>query len=340
MGVGGILTRTGWMDPLFGLDFLLRLQTFRHDVTAGFLHDLEISGTGYAPANGSYKYQGHTFAKESWAGPNNFIMEWVGNWSPNPVWFLSDGTNHYLVESSADLPPSTGWSVAGGAAVLPGPTIVSTEFPKYTPFSIYQDVALTLPALDQGNLIRGWRDELSGSGRVAIQSSSTACPSVRFIAGKPVPRFDGVDDYMRLDTPIILTGDFTVTARVRSSGDGIIVGSEAHVGGVHLLRINASDQVVFYDGMTLLTSTTPVSTRATPINISVIRTGTTVKMYEGTTEIGSGTSAATMEAGIIGTLIFGGDSLSPLNGDGPVILIAGTAMTDDLATIDEALSLL
>lgn len=66
------------------------------------------------------------------------------------------------------------------------------------PLGLYLDTACTTPATTAGDPIAAWRDELSGSGIVAIQPTSTKRPTLRFTSGIPWLEFDGVDDLLRI----------------------------------------------------------------------------------------------------------------------------------------------
>jgi hypothetical protein len=62
------------------------------------------------------------------------------------------------------------------------------------PYGLYQDTACTIRATADGHSVAAWRDEISGSGLVAIQGTSTKRPTLRFSGGIPWLDFDGVDD--------------------------------------------------------------------------------------------------------------------------------------------------
>jgi hypothetical protein len=69
------------------------------------------------------------------------------------------------------------------------------------PLGLYQDVACTIPAVNEFDPVGAWRDELSDSGRLLITDHTDHQPVLVFVDGVPVVEFDGVDDYM-------LTADF------------------------------------------------------------------------------------------------------------------------------------
>jgi hypothetical protein len=74
------------------------------------------------------------------------------------------------------------------------------------PVGLYQDAACTIPATDDGDPVGGWKDELSNSGLVAVQSVSTKRPILKFVSGIPVLRFDGIDDFLIIATVPTISG--------------------------------------------------------------------------------------------------------------------------------------
>jgi primosomal replication protein N len=87
------------------------------------------------------------------------------------------------------------------------------------PVGLYKDTSCTIPATSEGDAIAAWRDEISGSGLTAVQSVTTRRPTLRFVSGKPVVRFDGVDDLLHTTLPAP-AGKFSYAAsgRYRSLG--------------------------------------------------------------------------------------------------------------------------
>jgi hypothetical protein len=74
------------------------------------------------------------------------------------------------------------------------------------PLGLYQDTACTIPATADGHPVAAWRDELSASGLVAIQSVTTKQPKLQFVSGKPVLRFDGIDDFLLIASVPTISG--------------------------------------------------------------------------------------------------------------------------------------
>jgi|GEM_PF-5428774 len=83
------------------------------------------------------------------------------------------------------------------------------------PLGLYQDTACTIPAATDGDPVGGWRDELSGSALIAVQSVSTKRPILKIVSGKPVVRFDGIDDFLHIDSMPTISG--TVATAVTAS---------------------------------------------------------------------------------------------------------------------------
>jgi hypothetical protein len=78
------------------------------------------------------------------------------------------------------------------------------------PFSMYQDTACTIPATLAGEKVKGWKDELSGSGLIATQTDSTKAPTLQFSAGGvPVLLYDNVND-AGLTGLSITSGDYSI----------------------------------------------------------------------------------------------------------------------------------
>ncbi len=222
----------------------------------------------------------------------------------------------------------------GGGGPAPGPLDgLDFLFRGYgLPTGAFQDATLTTPATVDGQAFGGWVDE---NGVAFTQANSSFKGTLKDVSGSWARRGDGVDDNLVKSSPIALGGDFTVSARIRTTGSGVIVGNSLL--NVQILRTTASNTILFYDGVSSVESTA-VTTRATPINITVIRTGTTVKIYEGITEIGSGTAGLSVDADNIGAIL--GGALEPVNGDIYAVLIADSDMTASLAQINDALNLL
>lgn len=98
----------------------------------------------------------------------------------------------------------------GDADPLAGITTIlrlQTHNGNGVPLGLYQDTACTVPAVDDGDPVAAWRDELGTSGLLAIQSVETKRPLLRFVDGFPILEFDGVDDYLVIGSNIIGNSD-------------------------------------------------------------------------------------------------------------------------------------
>ena len=71
------------------------------------------------------------------------------------------------------------------------------------PRNMYKDVACTLPATLEGDVIAGWKDP--NSGLIATQLTVGARPLLHFDLGFPTIIFDGVDDFLSLPNTGIAT---------------------------------------------------------------------------------------------------------------------------------------
>lgn len=102
-----------------------------------------------------------------------------------------------------------------------------------TPLGLFQDVACTMPATQDGDPIAAWKDVLSNSGLIATQSDTQKQPILFFDNGVPSVLFDGVDDFLSgisisPSTTISLFAAVNVAARV---SDRCIVGPSDASGG-------------------------------------------------------------------------------------------------------------
>lgn len=79
------------------------------------------------------------------------------------------------------------------------------------PLGLYQDNDALIPATADGDPVAVWRDELSGSGIIAVQSVSTKRPVLKFVGGTPVVRFDGIDDF--LSASAVVPGSVQMVSR-------------------------------------------------------------------------------------------------------------------------------
>jgi hypothetical protein len=113
-------------------------------------------------------------------------------------------TGKGILSGSGILTRSAGW--VDPLAGLPFTLRLQTHRGDGIPLGLYQDTACTIPATADGHSVAAWRDELSDSGLVAVQSVSTKRPTLKFVSGKPVVRFDGIDDFLLIATVPTISG--------------------------------------------------------------------------------------------------------------------------------------
>ncbi|MBX3740258.1 MAG: hypothetical protein KF712_04660 [Akkermansiaceae bacterium] len=235
----GIITRHGETDPLEGIPFNLRLQTHRGEVR-GVINDILVTGAGDASVNGLYQMDGY-FDGKPWFrhASSNISIIWFSGWLPEPVWLLN-ATNGpaYINLNNPDLPPEEGWQDAGGGGAMPVIRFITHQ--RLAPVGLYKDTACTTPATAAGDLIAAWRDEISGSGLVAVQDVSTKRPILRFASGVPVLEFDGVDDHLTLTLARPFPFSLSVGAKNNTTGFGGMAGY-----GPYNIAIGN-----YYDGLT------------------------------------------------------------------------------------------
>lgn len=77
------------------------------------------------------------------------------------------------------------------------------------PLGLYQDTACTIPATEDGHLIKGWKGELMGTPITATQADDQKAPMLVFNGATPTALFDGVDDFLGGALTAFGAGDFT-----------------------------------------------------------------------------------------------------------------------------------
>lgn len=90
---------------------------------------------------------------------------------------------------------SSGWSML--AETAPDATATAPTLWLSADVTVYTDTGLTTPVVSDGDLVAGWKDR-SGVGHNFTQGTAGSRPSYRLAVrnGKPVIRFDGVDNLM------------------------------------------------------------------------------------------------------------------------------------------------
>lgn len=86
---------------------------------------------------------------------------------------------------------------------------------KLRPLGLYKDIACTEPAVEDGDAVAAIRDELTVTGLTFRQPQAERRALLRFVADRPLLRFDGVDDHYLLEAKVPLaTLDYWVRYRI------------------------------------------------------------------------------------------------------------------------------
>lgn len=156
------------------------------------VQSLHLSGAGTIATNGYLAPVGFAQGKPYYDSATARVF-WNGNFwlveSP-----ISSGTIAYSSPDNVATPDLISTWEVGVGGTAPVPTVELVELPVYKSLGLYQDAACTIPALNDGDPIGGWRDEISGSLKKITVSISTKRPTLRFVNGVPVVRCDGIDD--------------------------------------------------------------------------------------------------------------------------------------------------
>lgn len=73
---------------------------------------------------------------------------------------------------------------------------LQTHMGDNVPLGMYQDVACTIPAVNDFDPVAAWRDEITGSVILFTNADPDQQPMLRFIGGVPVLATDGLDDVL------------------------------------------------------------------------------------------------------------------------------------------------
>lgn len=117
------------------------------------------------------------------------------------------------------IPTPAGRCLSGGQSFAPR-QVAGLQLWLKADGQLWQDSALTTRATADGDPVGGWGDA-SGNGRHVTQATSTKRPTLKLavLSGKPVVRFDGVDDFLSVSltqnqpsTYFIVVKNITMTA--------------------------------------------------------------------------------------------------------------------------------
>jgi hypothetical protein len=159
-------------------------------------------------------------------------------------------------------------------------------------------------ALSDGAVVATWTDN-SGTANNATQTG-TAQPvyKTNIVNGKPVVRFDGVNDFMQLATEITLSADFILYAVYKTTGDNCLVGAVAVNNQLFRVGEAGGNQLSLYDGVGGTLSGT-LSVSRSSWNLGFIRRPPTggYQFFDASGNIGiGGAGSPTLKAGVIGAV--------------------------------------
>lgn len=137
---------------------------------------------------------------------------------------------------------SGGWT--DPLAGIPFALRLQTHRGDNVPLGLYQDTTCTIPATADGHSVAAWRDELSGSGLIATQSNAMKQPTLRFVDGVPVLRFDGVDDELLATIAEPDASYWSIALRQDDTNNRVPLGAGDN--GAHTIFYNGTG--VFFSG--------------------------------------------------------------------------------------------
>jgi hypothetical protein len=211
------------------------------------------------------------------------------------------------------------------------------------PLGLYQDDECTVPSAVDGSPVGGWSDELTDSERIFGQTTETKRSTLKFVSGKPVVRFDGIDDALT-STRIPLTGDFTLVVRLTSSGDSVIASdySIPTITNEQILRIWNTGNGEIVSGIGgAFDAYAGIVARSTASNIYIIRSGGVTNAYQNGTLLGEMTVDAFTGFGCLGALyVHTAGFLNPMSGDVTAVLLSLEDLTDHIDRINNYLNTL
>jgi hypothetical protein len=198
--------------------------------------------------------------------------------------------------------------------------------------------ATAITGLTNGQAVSTWTDS-SGNGNNAVQVSPSQNPIYLSSAfnGKPVVRFDGVNDYLDAGNGFPITGNgltiFTVLRINADNGSEGILGNRGGGAGYLLSECgepDCGDRFTFVGGTTAVSSPPGVlgSVPGQKLVLSALKDGGTLTIYTNAVQIAmSGGDGALTDLGT--TVLIGYDyqSSATLNGDLGAVLIYNRALT-------------
>ncbi len=155
--------------------------------------------------------------------------------------------------------------------------------------------------------------ELSGQGNHATAiPAAEALHKLAIINGKPVARYDGVNDVFSLTSALVLSGDFTYCAVVKVDVSLAASAYFGHSSGTGFIsQTDTTTLTLSNDAATTLALTHAALDTGFHV-LTLVRSGSTVSRYLDGTLDGSGTLAGTITLNQMGRH---GAATAPLNGD-------------------------
>jgi hypothetical protein len=160
-------------------------------------------------------------------------------------------------------------------------------------------------ALSDGAGVATWTDS-SGSGN-NVSSSGFTQPiyKTNIVNGLPIVRFNGTNTAFRVAVDVSVT-DFTVFVVFQTTGDGMILASNAVNNQVFRVGQSGNNTIYFFDNVTIPPfpeSSTLVTSRASWNLGCTRRASSAVTFFEKGVARGSGTAGAAVGLGAIGCLV-------------------------------------
>lgn len=163
---------------------------------------------------------------------------------------------------------------------------------------LFQDVAMTTPAVNVDDPVAAWYDPISGL--VATQSNTMFQPTLQFAQNGlgiwvPYLEFDGVDDYFVL--PAVTLSDFSALFTTAATGDSGLLGGKDN----YQLRLGQqTNKLSTFDGGNNPTSTSIAIPQGQWSLLEFFRSGTTVSFGQNGNSYGTGEMDGTLTTKFMG----------------------------------------
>lgn len=180
-----------------------------------------------------------------------------------------------------------------GARTLARRSLLKPTGPAAAPFSPNDvpNLALRLDAsaitgLADGAAVATWSDT-SGNARDASQATVGFRPLYKtaIIGGKPVVRFDGVDDRLELAVERTEIGAYSILVVQRTSGDGVFVAARTVNNQTFRIGHSGGNNLALTTSANTGTSVAMATARTTPTLVEIHRDGVTVNFFESAVQL-------------------------------------------------------